>query len=993
MTSQADEICDSKTCPAPIEIIEHIIALNDEHESASRFGSFSGTVYDTAWLSMITKVASERKDPLFPDCFDYLLKSQKDDGAWGDSASQLDAILNSLAGLLALATRQRWNSTDTVDTNPLDWRIKRAYSATQKLLQDWDPSQCVHVGFEILVPSLLRQLENFDIHFDFPGHSTLMYLHNQKLRKFDHSLVYSAKPTTLLHSLEAFVGLVDFDRVDHHCSEVSGIFGSPAATAAYLINVSTWDERAERYLRMVATATRTTGAVPSAYPTCIFEISWTLSTLLAPGLLPRQLTDVEKEKLRKLFETSLNKQGGTVGFAPGLLEDADDTARTLLTLQDLGKPASPERMIEKFQTNKHFRTYELEGSPSFSANCNVVLSLLGVNEINKYAHHIETALTFLLEAEESGTISDKWNLSPQYCRMLFMQTLLSVLKTHNDNCLESLSPTVIYEQVPGCICRLLSQTLSSQRSDGSWAGSLEVTAYSILTLAHCLSLPWSDDIRSQLNDSLLRGRQYLRTEYGTTDKRDYLWVEKVSYRSSLLHSTYCSAALNIAITEHRWSTALVGCFTLQKSVTKQMNKLISSLPLFKQSPLASVNLVLVEAGQVSKRLKRHRDMLFTRDDIPMTADKYVEFIPMIWVACNHKSGHVLSADVVWEMVLLSLLNYQVDEYMESVVGRIEEIDIPMLVAFLKQECDGESGASHAAGGVMTDDRDPISPAKKRKMNGGETRILQGSVPEQSTVSQAAKALSQFIQHVIQHGSLVRSPPPMQREMAKEVSKFLVAHITHNQDNVALAKSKGSGTEDGARVVDNGRTYIDWVRTIASDDTSCPFSFLFFTALISERGHDCFEGPQAGYLSRSLCRQLATMCRQYNDYGSAERDAAECNLNSLDFPEFQSFPSPAGRSCKANGSGGHKASITTAEKHEHESSDDKPQNSKRAGAKEDLMVIAEYERSCMQLTLGKLTAISPPATIQKLQVFIDVTDMFGQIYVQRDIASRLQGSSQ
>ncbi|CAL8579357.1 hypothetical protein XPA_005107 [Xanthoria parietina] len=243
-----------------------------------------------------------------------------------------------------------------------------------------------------------------------------------------------------------------------------------------------------------------------------------------------------------------------------------------------------------------------------------------------------------------------------------------------------------------------------------------------------------------------------------------------------------------------------------------------------------------------------------------------------------------------------------------------------------------------------------------------------------------------------------------REVARELYKFLVAHIPHNRDNVVLAKSKRSGTTDNALSLKDEQTYIDWVRTTTSDDTSCPVSFLFFTDLISERGRNCFEGARASYLSKSLCRQLATMCRQYNDLGSAERDAAECNLNSLDFPEFQRFPSQADWIRKTNGSDmpthglnsrvgkppdGDGASLAIAERHEQESSGGNPKIPEGASAKEDLMAIAEYERSCMQLTLETLTDISPPATIRKIRVFIDVTDIFGQIYVHKDLSSRAQ----
>ena len=929
--------------------------------------------------------------------------AEQDDGAWGATAShQVDGILNSLAGLLALVTWQRSNLKIASESSSLNSRIESSHLAIQGLLQDWDVGQTVHVGFEILVPSLLRQLELFDIHFDFPGHSALMHLHNQKLRRFNATLVYSTKSTTLLHSLEAFVGVIDFDKVGHHCSEACGIFGSPAATAAYLINATKWDDRAEAYLKMAVTANGNTGAVPSAYPTCLFEISWTLSTLLVPSLLPRELTETEKESLEQLFKKTLDQQVGVAGFTPGVLEDADDTARSLMVLQCLGRSMSPDRMIENFQTDDYFRTYRMEGSPSFSANCNVLLSLLGYSELRKYQHQIEKAVIFLLRAEESWPISDKWNLSPQYCRMLFMQTLHSVLEKHNSGCLESLPATIIFDRVPSSICRLLGETLSSQKSNGSWAESLEITAYSILTIAHCLSFPWTADLKGQMNDSILRGRQYLNTEYRTTDKLDRLWVEKVSYRSSLLHTTYCSAALNIDITEYKWSSAIADCFFLRSGVSTQMGHLFASLPMFQKANLASVDLVLIEAAQLSKRLRKFRDILFTRDDIPMTADKYVEFIPMIWVACNHKNAHILSSKIVWEMVLLSLLNFQVDEYMESVVARMAESELPMLVTVLKRECCGTSDSSVAGVDATTLDRDSIGLPKRRKITGDKVHSVRDDLSQDNAVAKASKALSRFIQHVSQHWSLLQSPAAIQREVGREVYNFLVAHIIHNQDNILLARSRSTGTRYGLQNLDNERSYLKWVRSEASDDTSCPFSFLFFTSLISGPGRNCFEGARAKYLSKSLCGYLATMCKQYKDYGSAKRDAEECNLNSLDFPEFRSFAIDAEGPPKANGSSPASGSATSSarptenngalgviqERDNVSISENESTDPMRTSAKDHLMAIAEFERSCMQLAMRNLTQISPPATIRKLQAFIDVTDMFGQIYVQRDIASRV-----
>lgn len=128
-----------------------------------------------------------------------------------------------------------------------------------------------------------------------------------------------------------------------------------------------------------------------------------------------------------------------------------------------------------------------------------------------------------------------------------------------------------------------------------------------------------------------------------------------------------------------------------------------------------------------------------------------------------------------------------------------------------------------------------------------------------------------------------------------------------------------------------------------------------------------------------------MCRQYNDYGSAARDADEGNLNSLDFAEFHRSRQDAGEKpartngelSGANGNGVNKvASMYPIQT-----------------MKGELMEIAKFERASMQLTLQSLgETLRSPVNMKSFQVFIDTTDAFGQIYVQKDIASRVKPRS-
>lgn len=267
-------------CPSPHTILLNLVDLCGDF---NQFSSFSTTVYDTAWLSMLYKPYTKRggeHEYMFPECLEFILAEQKSNGGWESSSSQFDGILNSLAALLALVTCQR-SRADEFKTVGLMGRIEKARRRIQKMLDEWDVESTIHVGFEVLVTGLLRQLRSFDVEFAFPGYDHLESLYRLKMKSFLPEMIYSHKETTILHSLEALVGIIDFDKVSHHCTEESGILASPSATAAYLIHAKKWDERAEKYLHKLLEVYSTRGlrGVPSAFPTPIFEITWVCSTI------------------------------------------------------------------------------------------------------------------------------------------------------------------------------------------------------------------------------------------------------------------------------------------------------------------------------------------------------------------------------------------------------------------------------------------------------------------------------------------------------------------------------------------------------------------------------------------------------------------------------------------------------------------------------------------------------------------------------------------
>lgn len=244
------------------------------------FGTMSTAPYDTAWVALVAKEVDGGKQYLFPECFEYLLATQSSSGGWTDGgagAASIDGILNTAGPLLALKRLASNPLQLNHDIQVLEDRIVRATASLRSQLSVWDVSTTDHVGFEIIVPAILDLLEQEDsaLVFNFDAKAPLMKINHAKMSRFRPEYLYGKQRMTALHSLESFIGKIDFDKVAHH--KINGsMLGSPSSTAAYLMHSSQWDDESEAYLRIVIkfAAGQNNGAVPSAFPSTYFETSW-----------------------------------------------------------------------------------------------------------------------------------------------------------------------------------------------------------------------------------------------------------------------------------------------------------------------------------------------------------------------------------------------------------------------------------------------------------------------------------------------------------------------------------------------------------------------------------------------------------------------------------------------------------------------------------------------------------------------------------------------
>ncbi|KAK2595832.1 hypothetical protein N8I77_013625 [Diaporthe amygdali] len=938
------------------------------------YGSMSCAAYDTAWVSLVAKSFNGTKKWLFPQSFKFLLENQENDGSWGRQTSPVDRILNTAAPLLSLRrhAREPLQLHDVCEDRDLDDRIHRATLSLQRQLSDWDIASTAHVGFEIIVPALLNLLAAEGLCFSFKAQDELMKVNAAKLKRFDPEvLLYGKHKTTLLHSLEAFVGIIDFDKVVHH--KVGGSFmASPSATAAYLMNASCWDDEAEDYIKNVIVngSGRGHGAVPSAYPSSNFEYSWLLSTLLHAGFTAKDIECPELCDVAGMLENSFIEGQGTIGFARSISSDADDTAKAAFALNKLGYDISVNEMVKEFEVKNHFQTYPSERDASLSANCNVLLALLHQKQVGAYQPQIFKCVKFLTRCwwNTDGPIRDKWNQSHLYSTMLMVQALTEFQAILDQKGLPYGLNTVEMARVSICLFQGCLRTMLQQCEDGSWSHSREQTAYAVLTLGQARRLSTFKHLQSQIDSAIDQAATFIRlhsVDLAQQSLPEFIWTEKVSYTSPLVTEAYCLAALKVA-TSLVDNPGIVGeSLDLGIPSRQRIDKyiwLFHQTPLFRSLPEWQLRASFIEGHLFLPIVNEHRLDVFPRKNMDPD-DDYIRLIPFTWTATNNRNFTFASPAWLYDMIMVSVVDYQADEFMEAVAGLTFSEDLSMLVGLIQE--------------VLTPYKiEPASPVTSLiDMSSVQCPRAKLSNIASGDIEEVRTCLRRFASFFLDHPAVRNAQRDDRATAWREVHNYLVAHVRHTQDNMRL-----NSQEQRRWYVSRNMPYFHWVRS--NDDIACPITFGFVTCLVPylvanpivERaviGNESeniftssdvsFDSVESKYYADDVCRHITNVTRIYNDCGSVVRDATEKNLNSVNFPEF---------AVTASGS-----------------------------EKQALHAMGEYERACCQAAFERLEEASLQTATTEAErakrrrrldvwkVFLDTADLYGQIYVVRDFTAR------
>jgi halimadienyl-diphosphate synthase len=531
-------LCSARVCTRQeVRLDRHALALLSavardlKHPDGG--GANSLSVYESSWVSLVRDPARP-STLLYPETFAWILQRQRPDGGWGPGGPY--AILPTMAALQAILAHPHGARAHA-----------RAVTSGTRYLQTalaGDALSRIDTPFiELLAPMLAESLQERGLSLPVAELEVVRARGAKRRAGLPLEAIYHPR-STLVHALEVFGTVVDYQRIRDRRTRDGGYGASPAATAAVLLHAPAWDHAAANWLaRLARRATGDgKGGMPAAHPLDVFEVAWALH-FLQQGGYRLNIKHPIVEMMAAWLRASIGPEGIGMTRSRALPEDGDDTATALAALNNLGITTSLDP-LRAFEADGHYLSYHGESSASLSANAHALEALLSAppGEREALRGRVATTMAYLLERRApEGYWSDKWHISPYYATQA---------------CVHALARTAqpAMRQTLGAALAWIAGT---QHSDGGWgctSSSLEESAYALLTIAAARHAggPLSSTggpARQHWVAVVARGRRYLQRHLDAPalpDSLPPLWVDKDLYAPPRIIRAAVLAALRVS---------------------------------------------------------------------------------------------------------------------------------------------------------------------------------------------------------------------------------------------------------------------------------------------------------------------------------------------------------------------------------------------------------------------------------------------------------------
>ena len=533
----------------------------------------------------------------------------------------------------------------------------------------------------------------------------------------------------------------------------------------------------------------------------------------------------------------------------------------------------------------------------------------------------------------------------------------------------------IRDKVIISLFQALTRTLHGQSPDGSWGSGrrCETTAYAVLTLTKLASLSSAPRVKMQCTLAIKNGREYLSKNYLPFSEPELVWTGKTTFGSSTLHHAYILAALQAPTVKQQSGPTIESHFEIPLAKLTIQTKYYGRQAWFAKTPEWLIQASLIEGHLFLPQIRDVRYAVFPSDNL--ADDQHYAYIPFMWISANSVEKRFIGAEFLHQMMILSVLNRQFEEYMMNVVGEtfagcmfeIEEIIQSIfqeLEMYTKDQCFcGDHGNDTSRSSTVT------------------------------TISDVRSVLYRFISHVLNHPFVLMASTYDQAQLICELQSFLLSRVSH--------------------LTNRGYTEDAEPTKAPTDQTAHPYTFAFLTCIVGNQGatgsvglrKDFLETPEQQFLVADLIRHVSIISfisSNAEEQQITQRMHAKSRSTSFGSSQRTSdrSVSPASTASSYYGEEGFSpiSSVSSASSVSPKASKFPsrspllPFHNASAAEEQSLQLtrLLRHERRSLKLCLDSLREAGvdrPSANV--LRLFVDFTELSERLYSDSNISSSFQ----
>ena len=476
--------------------------------SALGSGEVTTAAYNTAWVARI-RSKNNKNVPEFPECLEFLRKSQHPDGSWGSNHPFciFERTISTLAVVICL---KQWNSSSD----------EQRITDGQRFLQDnliylkesEELQYKMPIGFEFILPSLIDEAKEMGL--EFGSDDVIEIYRAEKQRKFKYIKKWNddgndiSKVKPWYFSLEALDGLYSNEQIERLIAD-NGMICASYAPTAYALFKGIDSPKGLQHIRSVVAENG--GGVLKVHKFPNFELSWSINVLSHSGYnIESEILQVHLNYLEEVWK----KQSGIIGACKYLPPDSDTTSNTLLALSETKRVTDRESVngLLKYLKNKYFVTHEAEKEPSLSTNLHCLLALRNFQQFEDIRQMSKEVAewTKTLIIDNNLEFEDKWHCSPLYP---MSRALIAF---------EFFDP--IFAE------KIFDLILDKQNSDGGWGlkghSSRLETSYALISLIYWMRIHTKSIDEKSVN-CLKKAKKFMKEERHEIEYN--FWIGKLLY--------------------------------------------------------------------------------------------------------------------------------------------------------------------------------------------------------------------------------------------------------------------------------------------------------------------------------------------------------------------------------------------------------------------------------------------------------------------------------